>query len=486
MYPRDLPVLASPAPPIPLTTAYSSQQYAPSGMSMEQIFSILWAYRKLSLLITLAVVVIVGAACALWPRTYQSTATLMVNFEVNDPLGGREFPTGLLGSYMSTQVELARGSEVLQPVINRLNLTRNKSYTAGHSGDAASLRDWIETNLRKKLLVEQGRYGSQLIYVTYSAGRPAEAAQVANAVAEIYAEQQYRRLTGPAAERARRYTQQLSELRNKVASAQAKVTEFRRANGLVDAPGDKLDVDAQLLFTLEQRLQEAQNARRSAEARSSTDQSVGSQVLGSTMIQSLKSQLAIHTTQLAELRSSMGEQHPQILSLQSQIAAIRRQLNAEIGAYSSNASSELASSRQLEQKLQQAIAEQRSGVVRLRQLQDSGSKHQLELDAAQTVYKRALDGYDQVMFASAGGYKNIDFVSRAKAASRPSKPKVKIAMLLAVFSGLGIGIFAPLLYEVFNRRVRCRDDMERDHGIPVLAELGSLGNFASISTGRIA
>jgi capsular polysaccharide biosynthesis protein len=37
---------------------------------------------------------------------------------------------------------------------------------------------------------------------------------------------------------------------------------------------------------------------------------------------------------------------------------------------------------------------------------------------------------------------------------------------------LGLGI--PLGYELFNRRVRCRDDLERHHGIPVLVEFGRL------------
>ena len=37
---------------------------------------------------------------------------------------------------------------------------------------------------------------------------------------------------------------------------------------------------------------------------------------------------------------------------------------------------------------------------------------------------------------------------------------------------LGLGI--PLGYELLNRRVRCRDDLERHHGIPVLVEFGRL------------
>jgi hypothetical protein len=43
-----------------------------------------------------------------------------------------------------------------------------------------------------------------------------------------------------------------------------------------------------------------------------------------------------------------------------------------------------------------------------------------------------------------------------------------LASMVAFVAALGF----PLVYERLNRRVRCRDDMERDHGIPVLVELG--------------
>ena len=474
MYPHDLPALAG-AAPVSLAMPLNARESGNPGLSAAQLISILWSYRMVSLGIATSIVAIVALACLVWPRTYEAAATLMVNFEVNDPLSGREFPTGLLGSYMSTQIELARGSEVLLPVIDRLKLTQSKAYASGYSGEPEGLRDWVETRVRKRLKVEQGRYGSQLIYISYLAGTPVEAAQVANAVAEVYSEQQYQRLTGPASERAARYTEQLAELKDKVALAQQQVSEFRRSSGLIDSD-EKGDVSTLLLSTLEHRLLEARNARRVAEARASADQAVGSQVLGSTMIQSLKTQVALQSSQMAEFRASLGARHPQVLALQSQMSATRRALNAEVQAYSGNASAELASATQLEQQLQKAVEEQRASVIRVRQLQDDGSKYALELESAQSVYKRALDGYDQVMFASGGGYTNVDFVSRATPPPKASKPRVMIALLLACVVGGTLGLGLPLLYELMNRRVRCRDDLERDHGIPVLAELGPVGN----------
>ena len=412
MYPRNLPVLTT-ATQMSQASPMMAQDDAHPGMSLTQLISILWAYRKLSFLIAAGIILTAAVICAFWPRTYEATATLMVNFEVNDPLAGREFPVGLLGSYMATQVELASGSEVLLTVIDRLQLTQKKDYVSGYLGDAVGLRDWVEMRVRKKLVVEQGRYGSQLIRVTYAASSPLEASQVANAVAEVYSEQQYQRLTGPASERAKRYTDQLSELKEKVTHAQEQVAEFRQRSGLVDADS-RIDVD-----------------------------------MHAALIQSLKLQLATQTTHMAELRPTLGPSHPQVLELQSQIAVTRQSLNSETQAYSGKATAEL-----------------------------SGAKYQLELLSAQSVYARALDGYDQVMFASAGGYSNVSFVSRATPPPKASSPKILVAMILACLLGIALGIAIPLAYELLNRRVRCRDDVERDHGIPVLIELEMIDAIA--------
>ena len=475
MYPRDLPMLSNAeSNGTSIAVPMMPRDYAHAGMSAPQLAAIFWAHRRWTLMIAGGVVLLVAIACVLWPRTYISTATLMVNFEVNDPLSGRDFPVGLLGSYMATQVELARGSEVLLPVIKRLDLTRNKQYASGYSGEPDGLPDWVETRVRKKLQVGQGLYGSQLIYVTYSASNPKEAADVSNAVAEVYSEQQYQRLTGPASDRAQRYTDQLSELKNKVTVAQEQVTSFRRSSGLIDSDA-KNDVDLQVLSNLEQRLVEAQSSRRGAETRAAANQRTGSHILGSNMIQSLKTQLALQGAQLAELRATLGPRHPQLLSLQSQISVTRQSLNAEVNAYAGNAAAEFAAATQLEQQLQKAVEEARAGVIRVRQLQDDGAKYELELESAQSVYKRALDGYDQIMFASGGGYTNVNFVSRATPPPKAAKPNVLVALLLACVFGGALGIAVPFLYELFNRRVRCRDDIERDHGIPVLVELGPIG-----------
>jgi len=469
----NLPVLPVAAPmSMPVPASAIPQHYIHPGLSLNQIWAIFWAHRKATILIALTFSALVAASVMMMPKSFEATATLMVDYEVNDPLGGKEFPTGLLGSYMSTQIELMRSDEVLMPVVDRLKLTENKIYTRGYNGDPGKLRQWIGKSLSKKLLIEQGHYGSQLIYVTFSASNAIDASLIANTVADIYMEQQYQRMTGPASERSKRYMTQLDELKQRASQAQDSLTAFRQRTGLLDSD-TKIDIDMERLSTLQQRLIEAQNLRNVAESRASENQSVGQQVLSSSLIQSLKAQLAVQMSRMAELKATLGPSHPQMIELQSQIAATRSSLAAEIGSYSSGATSDLNASRQLESKLQEAVDQQHAKVLEIHRLQDEGAKYQLDLQSAQSVYKRALDSYDQVMFVSTGHYTNTSFVSRAEPPLKAAKPKTALDLLAGAIAGLFLGLLVPLCRDLLNRRVRCRDDLERDHNIPVLVEFGA-------------
>jgi len=47
-------------------------------------------------------------------------------------------------------------------------------------------------------------------------------------------------------------------------------------------------------------------------------------------------------------------------------------------------------------------------------------------------------------------------------------------VILGCMAALVLGLGVPLGLELIHRRIRCRDDLERHHGIPVLVEFGRL------------
>ena len=468
----DLP-LATRERPLSFVTPLIPRDFVRPGLSPSQWFSIVWAHRGLSIMIVIVVLCVTALALKFWPRTYSATAALMVNYEVNDPLNGKELPVGQLGSYIATQVELMQTPELLLTVVDRLKLTEKPDYSRGYRGDSGTLREWAAAQMAKGLAVYQSQRGSQLIYVVFSSNDAGEAAQVANAVADVYKEQDAARAAGPPGERAKRYSQQLNELKSKVDQAQKEVTAFHQRNNLI-GESSKSDVDVLLLGTLDERLLAAQNVRRAAEARAVQDQSVSDQVIASADTQNLKAQLAAQELKLAQLNRLYTPIHPDIIETKMQVEATRRALASTLKGYTDNARSSLNMAQRQEQGLQRAASDQRARVLAKSRLQDESAKYLLELESAQTVYKRALEGYDQIMFASGGRVANVSLVSRATTPLKATKPRVLLGWALGAFAAGMLGLLVPMVWELLNRRVRCRDDIERQFGVPVLAEFGRL------------
>jgi polysaccharide biosynthesis transport protein len=393
--------VALPEPNLAIIPDQVSQQ----GMSVAQFSAILLAYWKQIAVITVVVTFLGAMVIKVLPKTYTATATLIVNSDVKDPLAGRDFPAEMIANYVSTQIELMTSPIVLLPVIQRLDLMADKDFTAGFSGSTEALRESVQKKLALAVEVQRGT-GGQLLYVSASARSAAQAADIANAVAEVYIDQDRRRLNDPAGERAQRYSEELAELREKTSAAQDKVTAFRKENGIGDMNSASTGTEVQALDTLHQRLLDTQNLRRSLEAKRSGEPSSTDQIAGSTV---LDAQLA----QLAQLSSTYGPQHPKVRELNAQIALTRQSLANANHALSANADTELARTRELEHKYLQAVAEQESKVLKLRQAQDEGSKLVLELESAKSVYKQALDGFDQIMFQAVASHTNVSVVSRA-------------------------------------------------------------------------
>lgn len=454
------------------------EQVSHLGLSVSQVIAILLAYWKQILLITFVTTVLGYVVIKFLPKTYTATVTLIVNSDVKDPLAGRDFPIEMINNYVATQIEIMTSPIVLQPVIQRLDLVHDKDFTAGFSGNAEALREFVQKNLATDVQVERG-IGGQLLYVSASSKSGAKAADIANAVADIYIDQDRRRLNDPAGERAQRYTEELAELREKATIAQDKVTAFRKENRIGDMNSAANGTEVHTLDVLHQQLLETQNLRRTLEAKQSGQQSSANETLGSTSVQNSNATLDSQLSQLAQLSNIYGPQHPKIRQLNAQIALTRQSIANESHVLSANTETELARTKELERKYLQAVADQEAKVANLRAAQDEGGKLVLELDSAKSVYKQALDGFDQIMFQAVANHTNVSVVSRAVAPLRASKPNKLKLMIGALALALGLGVGVPFGYAMaLDRRLRCRDDVERDFGIAVLAQLEAVPRLA--------
>lgn len=493
----NLPVMIGGDVPLP-AFGPAEEEISSPGMSLVQILTILRAYWRRSLIVLLSLVFFFGLIIKILPKSYVATATLIVSRGDQDPLASNDIPGNLQSAFIPTQIELIMSPVVLQPVIHQLHLMDDLEFTRGFRGPPAALREVVLNNLSQSLSVFQGA-GSDLLYIAATSKNPVEAAAIANAVASEYLKLNRQRIDEPALQRAQLYSQELADLREKTIQAQQQVTTFRQQHGMIDlAPSSRDDADV-TLKDLENKLLMAQNEERTLQAQMQSGAPTSPNLSAYTVVEpgsgagneagvgtevdmgggtggisaSAENRLNGEEAQLAKLRATLGPRHPAVLELESEIASTKRSIDSGLSA-------QLADARRLVQRYQSAIASERQTVLLRRKIQDQGTKLLLELQSAQTTYRRALDGYPQIKFASNGAFSDVSLVSRAVppvVAVKPHKVKYFLASCVLSF-GLALGL--PFLYELLiNRRLRCRDDLERHFGIAVLAQFDPIADRAA-------
>jgi uncharacterized protein involved in exopolysaccharide biosynthesis len=464
----NLPASVTDALPSGASFSFPEEEESGGGFTLLQVWHMLLAHAWLSIGIFTLMLALSYVVIKKLPKSFDATAALIVNVDNTDPLAGRNYPVGQNGTFFPTQVELIYNSVMLLPVIDRLKLRNDRLFTGGFTGDPKALNDMVLTNLRAALGVKQGT-GSQLLYVSARARTPELAANIANAVAEEYLNQSRQRINAPAIERAGRYTAQLQELKEKRNAAEAKVTEFREKYGMADLKqGGSNDSESMGLTELETQLRAAQNARRQLEARIGSASGQGAATLDGQEVLGLRAKLAQLEGQMTESRATLGARHPRILQLQSEIDATRVALE-------SGASTALIRVRELETKYGAAVNDERGRLLGRRTQQDQGAKLLMELQLANESYAAALRGQDQVQFASTGDYKDVTLVSRAEPPVKASKPNKMKLFMVAVVMAFGLAVGGPFAYELLlDRRIRCRDDLERGFHIVMLAQFGKM------------
>ncbi len=457
------------------TTPVLPAQFAGRSLSPRQLFAMLWAQRKPIMIAALGLAFIAGVLSKfVLPKSYYSEAAVLIDFDVNDPVSGREFPSQLAASYMSTQQAIIESPRVMGPVVERLGWINDPEYAKGNTGGREGLRDWILQKVIAKNITIKTFKDTRLIYIGYKHKNAAEAARVVNTVAQVYIETQQASAGGSAKGRATQYFSQLEELRTKVVEAQGKLAAFRSKTGLLefDTGGG---IEAERLASLNARLSELEVVRRSAEARATVGGlSQDPEVLGSMLIQTLKGRVLELQNNFTLVSRELGPRHPDYIAAQKQLDAARASLAQEEGRYAVSIRNVARSAGSSESAIEKSVTEQRQRLLDVREQQDEGATLVRDVEAAKKIYERALDLYDKVVTPSETSFTNITLISPGTPAIKPTKPVTRVNILLGLVGGGLLACLVALFWELTHRRVRCEEDLEAELGLPILATVGRL------------
>ncbi|MBK8175986.1 MAG: polysaccharide biosynthesis tyrosine autokinase [Rhodospirillales bacterium] len=318
---------------------------------------------------------------------------------------------------------------------------------------------------------------SRVIVVYFTAEDPQKAALIADAVADVYIDDQLE-AKFQATQRANKWLAgKLQDLRKQVSQSENAVEEYRRRAGLLQSKDGTLisqqmaDLNTQLIVARTERAaadarlgQVRQMIRAAGNAQAAAD------VLGSPTIQELSKQEAEVKRKIADLSQELGDRHPRLISAKAELRDLESKITSEVNKVVQKLDNEAGVARAREAALQHS-ADQLEG----RLGQANASEVQLralerEADANKALLQQFLSRFEEITAQSdlVAQQTNARVLSEATIPEKPSEPK-KLQILVLVF--IASSVFAAaliLLVENMERGFRSGEQIEQSTGVRTL------------------
>ena len=444
-------------------------------MTFGQFLSILRARKWVALLVFALVVATTVAVSLLLPKQYDAAASVVIDIKP-DPLSAMAFPSMAMPSFMATQVDILTSDRVTLKVIRDLKLLdspqiREQWQTEGEG--KGTIEQWLVELLKKNLDVKPSRE-SNVIQVAYRSPDPRFAAGLANAFAQAYIATTLELRVDPAKQFSSFFVGQSKDARDALERAQAKLSEFQRDKGIINAD-ERLDVENARLIELSSQLVQIQAI--SSESGSRQAQAQGAQadrtqeVLNSPLIGGLKADLTRNEARLQELNAKFGDKHPSVIEAKANIAELRSRIDAEVRRVSGGVGVTNTINKQREAQVKRELDAQRAKLLQLKGMRDQSQVLVREVENAQRAYDSVMARLNQTAMESQATQSYANLLTQAQPPTEHASPKVLLNVLLAIFLGTLLAVGVALLLELSDRRVRAPEDIVAALGLPVLGVL---------------
>ncbi|MBR9813618.1 hypothetical protein GYB61_07155 [bacterium] len=468
-----------------MSDPYAPQSLIPgtNGLSLTQLWAMLWARKWLIIAIGAIVVALTLVLTLLQEKRYEARGTLLLDYKVSDPTLLQGFSANLELSYLKTQAQLLTSRPIMLSALRALGIDRDAEYVSKFralDARAGSYEDWLVSQFLDDISVSTDA-DSRLIDLICEQADPTRAAAIVNAIIDAYMDGGSSFGQGTSERQASPFEQQVLDARIAVDNAQARLTQYQQSEQLVEI-SDRVNTQQDRLRDLTQRYVAAQSDRQDAEARvnqlkrlRASGVSLNRQLesIGDTQnrIGNLRGELAQLEARRSDMQRSLGPNHPTRQALDAEISSLRGELNAQVRSAVSALEGQVELARTREQDLESRLEAQRQVVLALEEKNNKLESLKRELQVAQSRYDAAVSRYDRVAVGAQSTASGASVLSRAVPPTKASSPNAMLNLVAGFILGGMLALAVAMALELLRRRVRVGEDIEREFGMPVLAQV---------------
>ena len=434
-------------------------------------------------LVFLVFVLVFGTAAVVTyttPREYSSFATIelqpdMTSVRIFDEESGAK-NSALDPKFVPTQFQIITRKGVLYPVIDQLDLQKKWSK----NGQPLP-KESAYNILQGKLSLQEIR-NTNLIQITVFSVDPAEAALIANTIAQVYMDQRISEQREIVTKGLEQLQDEVKKKENDVNAAFAEASKLRTENGIIDPNPDSLDnsmrVEDSSVLANQAKVDETQSEVSSIRSRvEQLDRLKREDLMRAAGLLNLndpiiKEKLPLYQNAEGEkarlLSSGLGKNHPDVKAIQAQIDVLERQLSQQIDSILKGLQAEL----EIAQNSLTAMQNNLASTQNEQEKKKTASVQYLDAKYRYVQERKLLEGakarLNTESMERTMPQQSATIRDRAEPALFPSRPKVVLNLLLSAIAGIALGVGLAFFVEYLDTSVKTMDDVERFLEMPVL------------------
>ena len=325
---------------------------------------------------------------------------------------------------------------------------------------------------------------SRLVDISFEAKDPVLAAKAVNTLAAAYIDQNLETKLKAVQDAVRWLQTRIEEERKKVEKAEQALLKYKEQHDIVtDFSSDVEKVTAQKLAQLNTQVVEAESRRVEAETRyqqasamSGSPEMLDSvpEVLNNDLIRQIKSMEVDLYKRMSELSKKYGEQHPQMIAIESELKTLQKRKAQEITRVINSLRNEYKVAEAREKSLKSALEKQKRESLDLNQKAIQYTVLSREAESAKQMYDLLIKRFKETSLTEDMRTGNIRIIDRAEVPKSPVRPKKMFNILLAVLLGLVAGTGLAFFFEYLDNTVKLPEDVQKYLRVPYLGPVPAM------------
>jgi capsular exopolysaccharide synthesis family protein len=440
------------------------------------------------------VVLFVTTISFLLPRRYDASSKLLLDLEGSENLALDQvvMPVGIdLDTKLQTQIRIVQSDTIAASVIEELGLQNEPEFAGKQPGPRRSLAN-LDVRVRAAL-VDRFHRGltvnlipkTEIIEIHFRSGDASFAANVANAVARTYIENNFQTKYQAMQQTSDWLTKQLDDVKNKGEIAEQQLISYQKKTGLLGTD-ETHNIVVDRLELLNKALSEAEGDRIMKEAKyriaMTENPDLIANIVPESLLGALYKQRADSRSEYAQLAAKYGVSYPRVIQLQSQLNELDSSISQETVKVSETLRAEFRAALRSQEMLQAAFEKQKDNAFKMNQDAIQYGIMRREVESSRDLYEGLLKKLKEAGILAGLRSSNINIIDVASVPVVPVEPKIPLNIALGCVGGLIFGISAAFVVEGLDSSIRTPEDVEIYCGLPPLGIIPSVSSAGS--TGR--